>query len=621
MMEEQMLERAGLEPGRRMNRRDLVIVTIMTLVYLFMALINLGSFEAPQTGWEPDRLNESFVVDFGREVQIDKIFLYGGLGHAWGCFGSLEIKAWDGEKFVPYTFLDMKSIFRWTYSTDSVKTSKLLVISQYLRSDDEDESNRYYKAEYREMAFFSGSELIKDFTVTDVKSNQDVSLLFDEQELVPDRPSFFNGTYFDEIYFPRTALEQIEKRSILYENTHPPLGKTLLGIGIRVFGMNPFGWRIMGTLFGALMLPLMYLTGKRMFKDSFWAFFCTFLLMFDFMHFAQTRLATIDSYTAFFVMGTYLFMLDYYDSWAFERGFFRSLVPLLFSGIFLGLGGATKWIALYGAFGLAVLFFASRIMEYIEYNRRLDQAVNQKQVKPGSLKKLRRAYAGKYFVLTCLFCVLFFIIIPAAIYTLSFIPIQNLDDNRTLVEEVIDSVKSMYEYHKGVNTPHPYSSHWYEWPLMLRPIYYHAGPLLPEGMGSSIASFGNPMVWWTGFIAFFVMIWLLLAGKIKKNLGPAESRIGWFPIVGYLSLYLPWVIAPRKLTFIYHYFSCVPFLILMIAMVMRYLEGIKRVGRRASYILMSLVLVLFILYYPVLSGLVVPRWYLNALRILPGWAW
>jgi len=339
MMEEQMLERAGLEPGRRMNRRDLVIVTIMTLVYLFMALINLGSFEAPQTGWEPDRLNESFVVDFGREVQIDKIFLYGGLGHAWGCFGSLEIKAWDGEKFVPYTFLDMKSIFRWTYSTDSVKTSKLLVISQYLRSDDEDESNRYYKAEYREMAFFSGSELIKDFTVTDVKSNQDVSLLFDEQELVPDRPSFFNGTYFDEIYFPRTALEQIEKRSILYENTHPPLGKTLLGIGIRVFGMNPFGWRIMGTLFGALMLPLMYLTGKRMFKDSFWAFFCTFLLMFDFMHFAQTRLATIDSYTAFFVMGTYLFMLDYYDSWAFERGFFRSLVPLLFSGSSWGLAG------------------------------------------------------------------------------------------------------------------------------------------------------------------------------------------------------------------------------------------------------------------------------------------
>ena len=117
----------------------------------------------------------------------------------------------------------------------------------------------------------------------------------------------------------------------------------------------------MGTLFGALMLPLMYLLGKRMFKDSFWAFFCTYLLMFDFMHFTQTRLATIDSYTAFFVMGTYLFMLDYYDSRAFEKGFFKSLAPLLLSGIFLGLGRATKWVALYGAFGLAVLFFMSRI--------------------------------------------------------------------------------------------------------------------------------------------------------------------------------------------------------------------------------------------------------------------
>jgi len=619
-MEELMPTRPGVDPGSRMNKRDLVIVTVMTLVYLAIALINLGSLEAPQTGWEPDRINESFVVDFGREVEIDRIFLFGGLGHAWGCFGTLEIMAWDGDEFVPYTFIDMKSIFRWLYTTDSVKTSKLLVRNTYLRAEKE-EDRRYFKAEYREMAFFSGNELIRDFTVTDINSSQDVSLLFDEQDLVPDRPSFYYGTYFDEIYFPRTALEQIEKRSIIYENTHPPLGKTLLGIGIRVFGMNPFGWRIMGTLFGALMLPLMYLLGKRMFRDTFWAFFCTYLLMFDFMHFVQTRLATIDSYTAFFVMGTYLFMLDYYGAWAFERGFARSLVPLLLSGIFLGLGGATKWVALYSAFGLAVLFFASRVQEYIEYRRRLDAAIAQKKESPDSRGKLLRAYVLKYFVLTCLFCVLFFIIIPATIYTLSYLPIQDRNDGRNLVEEVIASIKHMYEYHKGVTEPHPYSSHWYEWPLMLRPMYYYSGPLMPEGMGSSIACLGNPLVWWTGFAAFLSMIWLLVTGRIKRILGPEESRRGWVPLVGYLSLYLPWVVAPRKLTFIYHYFSCVPFLILMIAAVMRYMEGIKLIGRRASYILMLSVLVLFILYYPVLSGLVAPRWYLNVLRILPRWDW
>ena len=79
------------------------------------------------------------------------------------------------------------------------------------------------------------------------------------------------------------------------------------------------------------------------------------------------------------------------------------------------------------------------------------------------------------------------------------------------------------------------------------------------------------------------------------------------PVIGYFSLYLPWAIAPRKLTFIYHYFSCVPFLILMIAIVLRYLERAKLIQRRAVYILMALVLILFILYYPVLSGLEVPR--------------
>lgn len=616
-----MLNQAGWNAGKRMNKRDAAIVAAMTLIYLIIALINLGSFEAPQTGWEPDSLYESFVVDFGREVEIDKIMLFGGLGHAWGCFGTLEIKAWNGTEFVPYTYLDMKSIFRWHYSTDTVRTSRLLITNQYLRTDDEDGKNKYYKAEYRELAFFSGSERIEGFMVTDVHSEQDVSLLFDEQDLVPDRPSYLNGTYFDEIYFPRTALEQIEHRSILYENTHPPLGKTLLSLGIRAFGMNPFGWRIMGTLFGALMLPLMYIWSKRLFKDSFWAFFCTWLLMFDFMHFAQTRLATIDSYTCFFVMATYWFMLEYYDSRAYEKGFFKSLVPLLFSGIFLGLGGATKWIGLYAAFGLAVLFFMSRIFEYIDYNRRLDAAAERGRIDPGSRPRLRRSYVLKYFFGTCLFCVLFFIIIPAAIYVLSFIPIQNLNDDKNLVQEVIDSVKSMYEYHKGVVEPHPYSSHWYEWPLMLRPIYYYSGQLLPEGMGSSIASFGNPLVWWTGFIAFWALLWLIISRRFSKAMGNTETRNAWFPIIGYLSLYLPWAVAPRKLTFIYHYFSCVPFLILMLAMALRYLEGTGRIRRRFTHILMILVMLLFILYYPALSGLEVPRWYLNALRILPRWDW
>ncbi|MBR2717342.1 MAG: glycosyltransferase family 39 protein, partial [Oscillospiraceae bacterium] len=53
-----------------------------------------------------------------------------------------------------------------------------------------------------------------------------------------------------------------------YEITHPPLGKAIISLGIRLFGMTPFGWRFMGALTGVLMVPLMYLLVKQLTKDT-----------------------------------------------------------------------------------------------------------------------------------------------------------------------------------------------------------------------------------------------------------------------------------------------------------------------------------------------------------------
>ena len=79
--------------------------------------------------------------------------LFGGLGKAWGCFGSLEIEAWKDDAFIPYSFLDMKSVFKWHFTTDTVTTQKLKFTTRYLRTDNEEDENRYYKAEYREIGF------------------------------------------------------------------------------------------------------------------------------------------------------------------------------------------------------------------------------------------------------------------------------------------------------------------------------------------------------------------------------------------------------------------------------------------------------------------------------------
>ena len=80
--------------------------------------------------------------------------------------------------------------------------------------------------------------------------------LFDEQDGYRKAITFRSGTYFDEIYHARTAYEIAHGMSN-YEWTHPPLGKVFISLGVRMFGMNPFGWRIIGVLFGIGMIPFM----------------------------------------------------------------------------------------------------------------------------------------------------------------------------------------------------------------------------------------------------------------------------------------------------------------------------------------------------------------------------
>ena len=137
------------------------------------------------------------------------------------------------------------------------------------------------------------------------------------------------------------------------------MGKLIISLGIRLFGMNPFGWRFMGALFGVLMLPVLYHLLKQLCGRTRLSFAGTVLFAFDFMHFTQTRIATIDTYAVFFLLLMYDAMVVFLkgdvgrDSWK------RLLPPLLVCGVFTGLGIAAKWTAAYGALGLACLLYTS----------------------------------------------------------------------------------------------------------------------------------------------------------------------------------------------------------------------------------------------------------------------
>jgi dolichyl-phosphate-mannose--protein O-mannosyl transferase len=396
---------------------------------------------------------------------------------------------------------------------------------------------------------------------------------FDEPGTVPERVSYRNSMYFDEIYHGRTAYENLHRMEP-YETTHPPLGKILISTGVALFGMNPFGWRIIGVLFGIAIVPLLYLFGKRLFRETRYAALASFLIAFDFMLFTQSRIATIDTFAVFFILLAYERMHRYYEMSFFRDKLLKTLTPLAISGLAFGFATATKWIGLYAGAGLAFLFFLSLWNRYKEHreNRKLPFAIIA--------------------LWTTLSCSLFFIIVPLIIYVASYIPFMLVPGPGHGWKGVFTYQKFMFDYHSKLSATHPFSSTWWEWPFIRKPIWYYGGTELAQGKMASIVAMGNPAIWWVGTIAAIATF--RLAWKKRDN---SMTVV----LVGIAATYLPWVLVSR-LTFIYHFFACVPFLVLCIVYWIRKIEERKLIYRKWTHLYAGAVLLLFLLFYPILSG-------------------
>ena len=611
------------EPDYHMGlkRVDALLMAAATLAYSVLAFTNLGVTDAPQSGWTSSQSGEAVVFDLG-ETRPWRMTYYGGI-----CNSTFTVElSDDGETWsVPhFAKYNQGELFRWIWFIPLDAEMNTL----YREDDDADgegpqwtlatadEAHPMQTARYARLTAQSAGLILYEVGFLDEAGNalpiagvsqtgqtadsaSSAALLIDEQRTVPDHPSYLNSTYFDEIYHARTAYEHLHGLSA-YEWTHPPLGKVLMMVGVQIFGMTPFGWRFMGALVGVLMVPLMYLLVKQLTKDTRLSFVAMALMALDSMHFTQTRIATIDSYAVFWIMLMYLFMFRYCQmSWN-RESLGKTLVPLGLCGVTMGIAWATKWVGLYASAGLAILFFWTVF-------RRLRE-----------LKHLKdRSQSLRSLVITLLFCVVFFIVIPVLIYYFSYFWLLKPEGVRTFgdmlsserVKRVVELQKTIFGYHAGLGgDTHYFRSPWYQWPIIWWPMWYYAGTeYVPEGMISSISCMGNPAVWWFGLVAL-----LYVVGRVCHR--RRASRVDVMVVVGFASQFLPWVIVPRS-TFIYHYFASVPFIIIASVLL---LDAIRRRSERAftvtAGILLGAALVLFAAFYPLESGLPCPRSYAQYLR-------
>ena len=546
----------------RLTAEDGWRMIVILVLYGILSFFHLGSMQAPQTTWYVGDLTTSMVLDLGSKQEI------GYLRQLTGArFGKIQVAISDDNiNYSEIGEIEQKKVFAW-------QDMDINLSGRYIRLTANDE-----KASISEVAFFTPNGQRLNVVGTDEAS----SLLVDEQSAVPDEISYMNTTYFDEIYHARTAYEYANDMTI-YEWTHPPLGKLIMSIPIRLFGMTPFNYRVMGNLTGLLMLIVIYVFAKRMFKSTKYATLAMLLFAVDGMHFVQTRIGTVDSYLVLFIMLAYLFMYQYISCSDKQIG--RMHFNLLASGFFMGCAIATKWNGAYCAIGLAIIFFINLFIR----NSRI------------GLTGRWNEHRGKII----LGCFGYFIIIPCLIYIISYVPDMRINPEIGTLKGFINLQIRMFNYHSKLTATHPFGSPWYLWPLGIKPVWYYDGQVAADKV-SSIALHSNPFIWWTGILAMVYSLYRVIIERSKNSV---------FIVIAILAAYVPYVGVTRVM-FLYHYFPVVPMMILAIVAMIKDIEENSSWRITVGYSVIAILV--FAFFYPIYSGLEIPRWYAEKMIWLKG---
>ena len=554
------------------DKRDLLTIIILCTVFFSLAIWNLGKTQTPITIWKTTE-NRSFYIDLGGFENLNRVYFLVKVGSANVTVytGSPENWRYKGILKIPGALA--LSYYRWNDFEVNNET-------RYLRFDFQQSS-----IEIAEMAILNvDNQRLAFDVINDEGTDPDLSKLVDEQGLVEFPLTYMAQTHFDEVYFVRTAENYLNLQSP-YEWTHPPFGKLIIAAGISIFGYSPLGWRIIGVAFATLLIPLIYVIGKELFGTWIGAFASAFLLTFDFMNFAMGRLATVDVYVVFFSLASQLFFLIYIKGVR-AYGWKTSLIPLFLAVLFFSFGFSTKWIVIFGFFGQIAFLLTLRLREVIN-------------LKDGVSVKIKGFFTRPLFML------LGFVGLAVCIYFLTYIP--NMLGGQSL-EDVFQLQWSMFGYHSLLKNTHPFASKWFTWPFIIKPVLL-LRIYLPSNIKSIIVAMGNPAVWWVGFS--FVLL------SVERAIRRKDFTCIFITVLFFFQ-WLPYVLISRT-TYLYHFYASVPFLCLATAYFLNKYWNNKW-GKVIALAYFAVVVILFVLFYPIISGMPAPTSWIDSLKWLESWA-
>ena len=370
------------------------------------------------------------------------------------------------------------------------------------------------------------------------------------------------GYIFDEVYYAKNANSLIRNGVELNAQgqaefiVHPPLGKWLIGIGIKVFGNHEFGWRISAAVIGTLSVVLIYLITKELFKSVFLSNIAAALMAFDGLALVMSRVALLDIFLMFFILLAFYFLIKN-NMWL--------------SGVAIGLAASTKWSAIF-----LIPFFILLTINYF-------------QIEP--VKWLKRAAQ--------------YIFLPSLVYLLSWSGwiFTSRGWDRQSGSNVFTSLwkyhTAILDFHRNLVETHSYAANPWSWLILGRPtsFFYET----PSGCGVSscsqeILAIGTPILWWAGIFAIAITFGFFVTNR---------DRIAMIILAGIAGTYLPWFLIQSRTTFYFYAISILPFLIL--ALIYSFNWALKYGDYRKQIIGFLVVVALnFIYFLPILLGIEIP---------------
>jgi dolichyl-phosphate-mannose-protein mannosyltransferase len=350
---------------------------------------------------------------------------------------------------------------------------------------------------------------------------------------------------FDEVHFGGFVSAYCGSGEYFFD-IHPPHAKLLIAgtaalggyrgdqpfekLGEPYTRVSPALLRLVPALAGALIPVVLFGLMLQLGASPMAAFLAGLAALFDNSLLVQTRIIALDGVLLLSILGALSCSLA--ASRSADR--LRRTGFALLAGVLAGLAVGSKFTGLV-ALGLIGLCIAVAFLRRPSWKRLRLAASHTVWVLSGALA----VYAGGWY--------LHFALLTEPGYGYAF--------GTPTKDFLFDAVKLhrvMFGVNYGLAAPHPDSSPWWGWPLMLGPVFYWSGSK------ASLYFLGNPVVWWgstLGLVVVATNLVLLRATDFElrhaEKLWPARL---WIPLAGYLMAFLPLVLVPRVL-FLYHYLT------------------------------------------------------------------